>query len=189
MKRKRMNVVLAVLIAALMCFSGCSSKENGSKADFEWDQTYVGNYVFEENGSNLDADGARFTLYVEGEKFFYVGVKPYENGLPSVMFAEGPATVVGDGVLQCKFVVYCPNSIMYYEHYDFKVRRDETDGDAEEKFIANVQSKVDAFQNANNGQEYFEIQLNVTSNDPLNRGTFSVKSEGITLGWDGWNLE
>ena len=165
MKMQRMIVLLVALATGVMSFSGCGSagkenkesenRENGTV--FEWDQTYEGNYVFEDDGSQLDADGARFMLYVQGEKFFYVGVKQYEDNLSSVMFAEGPATVVGDGVLQCKFVVYCPNSLMYYKNYDFKVRRDGTDGDAEEQFIANVQSKIDAFQNANNGQEYFEL--------------------------------
>lgn len=189
MKKRRIIALLAIMVMIVMSFSGCGSKGDGNAADFDWDQTYVGNYVFEDNGSNLDADGARFTLYVTDEKFFYVGVKPYEDNLSSVMFAEGPSTITGDGVLQCLFVVYCPNSLMYYENYDFKVRRDGTDGNAEEKFIENVQSKIDEFQNANGGQEYFEIQLNVTSNDPLNRGTFSVISEGVTLGWDSWELD
>lgn len=155
------------------------SAASGETSDEEIEYSVMGNFVYQnEDGGNTDEDGVEWYLYIDAEtKFHLVGIKSYENAAPSVRIDEGQVVGVSGYTLECAFTPY--SMFTQYLHHG------AVDEAVTETVVSTSQEAISAYQDKT-GDEFFTLELNRTSNDVLNSGTFTIASEGISLGWGAW---
>lgn len=175
---KRTKQFAAALLAGVMVFAmaGCGSNGGGAKEDVEY--SVMGNFIYEnEEGGNTDANGVTWYLQIDSEtKFHLVGVKPYEDAAASLRIDEGQVVSVNGYTLDCNFTPY--STFTQYLHHG------QVDEETTEIVKTISQEAITAYQDKT-GDEFFQIELNRTSNDKLNSGTFKVLND-IDLGWGSW---
>ncbi len=175
---KRAKRIVAALLAGAMALAmaGCGSKSNASNENVDY--AIIGNYVYEsEDGSNVDANGVTWYLYIDAEtKFHIVGIKQYDDAAPSIRIDEGQVVSVNGYTLDCNFTPYSAFT-QYLQHGQNDEATTETVKSISQEAITAYQDKT--------GDEFFQIELNRTSNDATNSGTFKVLNN-VDLGWGSW---
>ena len=180
MKNSKKGIAALLIMVMTFVLAACgNSKGSSGNSDEDVEYAIIGNYVYQNaDGGNTDEDGVAWYLYIDAEtKFHLVGVKNYENAAPSIRIDEGQVVSVNGYSLDCAFVPY--QMFTQYLHH----------GSADEEITSTVKSITQETISEyidKTGDEFFTIQLNRTSNDVLNSGTFSVSGEGISLGWGSW---
>lgn len=187
--KKFMTLLLAVIMmfAVTACSSGGSNDNSGDSSDAsdtndtaqeEVEYSVFGNYTYaNEDGENLDADGASWYLFIDSEtKFHLVGIKNDENLPQSVRIDEGQVVSVNGYTLNCGFTPY--------QMFTSYINHGSIDDSITEKVVSEQGEKISAYIDST-GDEFFQITLNRTSNDDMNAGTFTVEGD-ITLGWGVW---
>ena len=169
---------LATLLAGIMvvAMAGCGSKSGGNKEDVTY--SIQGNYIYEnEDGGNTDANGVTWYLMVDSEtKFHIVGVKPYADAAPSLRIDEGQVISVNGYTLDCNFSPYS-SFTQYMQHSQNDEATTETVKSISKEAIDEYMDKT--------GDEFFQIELNRTSNDNMASGTFKLLND-VDLGWGAW---
>ena len=199
-KIKTTKKVITLLLAVIMMLSlaACSGSSSTSDASGEEvsdensdtsseepaeevEYSIYGNYTYaNEEGENLDEEGASWFLFIDSEtKFHLVGIK-YDDSLPqSVRIDEGQVTNASGYTLSCAFTPY-QMFTQYINH--------GTIDDSITETVVEQQGEVISEYIDSTGDEFFQITLNRTSNDDMNAGTFTVEGD-ITLGWGVWQEE
>lgn len=191
--KKFMTLLLAgiMMLSVTACSGGGSgdSSDNGGGSDDaagtetaeEVEYSIFGNYTYaNEDGENLDADGASWYLFIDSEsKFHIVGIKNDESLPQSVRIDEGQVVNASGYTLSCAFTPY--------QMFTTYINHGSIDDSVTEK-VVEEQGEVISDYIDSTGDEFFQITLNRTSNDDMNAGTFTVEGD-ITLGWGAWQEE
>ena len=175
---KKGKKLMALLLAAVAAVSMAACGGDSGKKNENVDYNIMGNYVYQnEDGGNTDADGAEWYLFIDSEtKFHLVGIKKYDNAIQSIRIDEGQIVSVSGYQIDCGFTPY--SMFTQYIHHGVSDEATlETVKSITQQAVSDYQDKT--------GDEFFQIQLDRTSNDMQSSGTFSVLGD-ITLGWGAW---
>jgi len=182
-KTMRTATMLITTLLLLVMVAGCSNapaKEAEANAPAEEVEYQLpGNYVYvSEDGSSIDANGATWRLYIDSEtKFHLVGVKAYEDNTASVRMDEGQVIYADQYLINCGFTPY-----MMFSKFVF---HGNVNDEATAAALATQEEAINAYGDKT-GNEFFQLQINRTSNDPLNSGTFSIVGD-VDLSWGTWD--